>query len=495
MIDRRQRAKRQEYLFSRHWLILLTLVGLVIASLGCSLGERLEHLALAEGPRGTSVARGQALATYTPAPTFTPTALPLKSPTPTATWLPWPTPMATDTPVATATAAPIFTPPPTATPPPTNTPAPSQPPATLAPRVVAAAPSTATPTPSPTPTPGYDYQINEVFFDRTTNPFLTGYVAIVNAQEIPIGGVKAVGVFEPGGQRFESPLSKWMFEGYSAPGDVIKTSSVKFEPPGGIQAGTWLIHLEDEWGARLSEDVAIITNPDTPEWFFVKFRQPGPPVAVASAPTPTRSSNAAASTASGGSLPSTGGWSFVGVKSMYDPDWESLFLRGEAVNDTGSSQRISNIIGTFYDAGGQVVADRYDTDSYWPADVVPAGGLVPFEVEIYDVREVADFDLEVIAQATGERVREDFDVTNLEASDQSGEYCVTGELRNPGGGLRDYLVIAAVLYDDQDNVINFDSYDVWYPQEVTGDQGEDFEVCADPLDQEVADYVVRAWGR
>ncbi len=69
-----------------------------------------------------------------------------------------------------------------------------------------------------------------------------------------------------------------------------------------------------------------------------------------------------------------------------------------------------------------------------------------------------------------------------------------GRLRNPAGQLRNYLVIAAVLYDDQDKVINFGSYDVWYPQEVSGDQGEDFELCADPLDQEVARYEVRAWG-
>jgi hypothetical protein len=109
--------------------------------------------------------------------------------------------------------------------------------------------------------------------DHTSNRILTGYVAIVNRQEIPIGGVKAVGTFEPDGSHHESPLSKWFFEGYSAPGPVLKTSSVKFEPPGGIRAGTWFIHLEDEWGTRLSEDVPITTDPDSPEWFFIKFRQ------------------------------------------------------------------------------------------------------------------------------------------------------------------------------------------------------------------------------
>jgi hypothetical protein len=131
--------------------------------------------------------------------------------------------------------------------------------------------------PASTPTPSHAYQMVEVYEDHTSNWFLTGYIAIVNSQEIPIGGIKAVGIFEPGGLRHESPLSQWFFDGKTAPGAVVKTSSVKFEPPGGIEAGTWTIHLEDECGTRLSGDVAIRTDPSQPEWFFIKFKQPGPP--------------------------------------------------------------------------------------------------------------------------------------------------------------------------------------------------------------------------
>jgi hypothetical protein len=394
--------------------------------------------------------------------------------------------------MATAT----FTPVPSATPWPTDTPVPARPTATSAPVAVApAAASPATPTPAPTPTPGYDYLVNEVYIDHTTVPFLTGYIAIVNGQEIPIGGVKAVGLFEPGGQRHESPLSQWLFDVATAPGAVAKTGSVKFEP-GGIQAGTWYIHLENEQGIRLSEDVGINTDPDNPEWFYIKFKQPGPSVAVASAPTPTRSSTAASATSAGGSVTSTGtgDWSFVGVNSMYDPDWESLLVRGEAVNGSGAAQRLSSISGTFYDAGGQVVADGDDTDSYWPIYVVPAGGQVPFELTLYDIREVADFDLQVVTQASGETVRQDFEFLELEPFNDGSDYCVAGMLRNPGASLGGYLVIAVVLHDGQDDVINFDS-GTWYPQEVVGDQTLDFEVCVDSLGQQVADYEVRAWGQ
>ena len=495
MTERRQRSRGQATVSSGRWWIVLAVVILMLASLGCSLGQRLELLARAEAP-GETAALGLAQTTYTPAPTFTRTSLPPTSPTPTATWLPWPTPTATDTPIPTPTptATATFAPPPSPTPQPTNAPFPARPTATAAPVAVApAAASPATPIPAPTPTPGYDYLVGEVYLDHTTVPFLTGYIAIVNAQEIPIGGVKAVGVFEPGGQRHESPLSQWFFDVATAPGAVAKTGSVKFEP-GGIQAGTWFIHLEDEGGTRLSEDVAINTDPEVPQWFYIKFKQPGS--ALASAPTPPTSSSAAGTAATGGSAATaSGGWYIVGARSFYDPDWESVFVYGEAVNDTESSQRISNIVGTFYGAGGQVVADGDDIDSYWPGDVVPAGGQVPFEVALWDIQDLSDFELEVIAQASSETARQDFEFSNLDASGDSRDYCVTGTLQNPGGALEDYLVVVVVLYDDQDNVIYFDSYVDYSPQDVVGEQTLDFEVCVDPLGQEVADYDVRAWGQ
>ncbi len=177
----------------------------------------------------------------------------------------------------------------TATPKPRPKPVPSvQPPfgtgtATRRPAIQAIQVAAAAPTITPTPAPEFAYQVVEIYSADTTNAFLTGYIMIVNADDIPIGGVKAVGDFDPGGAHHESSLSKWFFEGYSAPGPVLKTSSVKFEPPGSIQMGTWFIHLESEQGARLSEDVSIVTDPAKPAWFFIAFKQPGP----RSTPTPT----------------------------------------------------------------------------------------------------------------------------------------------------------------------------------------------------------------
>jgi hypothetical protein len=352
----------------------------------------------------------------------------------------------------------------------------------------AASPAAATPTAAPTPTPGYDYLVNDVYMDHTTVPFLTGYIAIVNSQEIPIGGVKAVGVFEPGGQRHESPLSQWFFDVATAPGAVAKAGSVKFEP-GGIQAGTWYIHLEDEGGARLSEDVGINTDPEVPQWFYIKFRQPGPAaVAVASAPTPPSPSPsgataatpaAPANTADTGSCPATmtvAGWSFVNTRCSY-PDQGGVTLYGELVNNNRTSQYVFYLIAKLLDDDGESLDGIRATPEDWPIDSVPPGGRVPVKLSSEENVDVAEFKLTVSAQATGRTPRQDFEFSDLDALGGARDYCVTGELQNSGGELEDLLVVVAVLYDEAGNVINFDSYREPSPQTVIGEQTLDFEVC------------------
>lgn len=462
---------------SRRWVMVVALIYL-ISSLSCSLGRRLGELqVLAVGYQEDAGARRLALATRTPWPTFTPTIQPSPTPsptftpsaipTPTITASPTNTPLPNPTPLPMATAT--FTPVPTATP----RPAPARPPATP------------TPAPTATPAPGYVYLINEVYKDRTTNPFLTGYVAIVNAQEIPIGGVKAVGSFDPGGAQFETSLSKWFFEGYSAPGPVIKSSSVKFEPPGSIQPGTWTIHLEDEHGTRLSEDVFIATDPDNPEWFFVKFKQPGPPALAVSAPTPTMSMGVAAATRVGGSPTATaGGWSFVNVQRF-----DTGVVYGEAVNNTGSAQQIAHLSAIFSTGQAGVGYDN------WPIYVVPAGAQVPFKLILSGAPQVADFELQVSSQPVGVAVRQGFEVSDLDATSRGTYYCVQGRLRNPGGPLQSNLTIVAILYNVQGSVISFDSYEEYFPEDIVGDETLDFEVCVDPLGQAVARHEMRAWGQ
>ena len=78
---------------------------------------------------------------------------------------------------------------------------------------------------------------------------------------------------------------------------------------------------------------------------------------------------------------------------------------------------------------------------------------------------------------------------------QADQYCLTGVLQNPGDELQSYLIIGLVLYDDQDNVINFTNFNELYFAGVTGEQILDFEICVPPPNQNVARYQLRAWGQ
>jgi hypothetical protein len=465
----------------------------MLSSLGCSLGplvRQLEPLVLAQEPPPTRLATRTPWPTFSPTstpsatpsaqpPTGTPTFTPMPTPTPTATASPTPLPSSTPTPTATAAAAPL----PTATrvPPRPATPTP-----------------TATFTPPATPTPSFAYNMVEVYEDYTSNLFLTGYIAIVNAQEIPIGGIKAVGSFEPGGQQQSSPLSQWFFDARTAPGVVMKTASVKFEPPGNIQAGTWFIHLEDEHGTQLSENVAINTDPASPKWFYVKFKQPGPPGAQIALATATRVIAGGSATASAGATATpaaSGGWSFVNLGTSTYSGRGNLLVYGEAVNDSGASQQINHLMGTFYDAQGQVMADTGTASDYWPIYIVPSGAKVPFKLSVNGAPGVADFDLQIASQASSQAPRQDLQFADLRPARRGANYCVKGKLSNPGDALQDYLVIAAVLYNAQGNVVGFDSYEEYSVEDIVGDETLNFEVCADPLGQEVAHYEMRAWGK
>jgi hypothetical protein len=85
--------------------------------------------------------------------------------------------------------------------------------------------------------------------------------------------MKVVGTRLDHNLTYESPLSTWHYEGYSAPGEVVKSGNVKFEPPGGIETTDWVLHLEDNHGKRLSEDVPFRVDAGNKQWYFIKFRR------------------------------------------------------------------------------------------------------------------------------------------------------------------------------------------------------------------------------
>lgn len=212
-----------------------------------------------------------------------------------------------------------------------------------------------------------------------------------------------------------------------------------------------------------------------------------PTPAVAPTATPTSTPLPAMTTAV-----DSPGWSLDSVRVHSDVFEEGLLLYGDLINDTGSPQALALVTGTFYDSQGKVIADRESVYDYWPLlDVVPPGGRVPFELVVENIRDAANFILNVEFEPSSESPRQDFEFFDLNQWNEEEAYCVEGILRGPGENLQSYVVVAVVLYDDQESVVNFGDY---YKPYLAGDQTLSFEICVGPPNQDIARYELRAWG-
>jgi hypothetical protein len=202
----------------------------------------------------------------TPRPTFTPT--PDYTDTPTVTSTPTITPIPTETP----TPIPTNTPLPTDTPTPTNTPEPTRRPPPPPP-----APPTNTPAPVPTPTPDFPFTISEQGnreFQKTNHPAIVVYVAITDANNVPVGGLKVVGDHSSG-QHVESAQSDWRWSVVNCLDcSYAKQGNLKFEP-GSFIDGTWNIYLADSNGTQLSKVVPLAYSADPAQWVwdFIIFKK------------------------------------------------------------------------------------------------------------------------------------------------------------------------------------------------------------------------------
>jgi hypothetical protein len=191
-------------------------------------------------------------------------------------------------------------------------------------------------------------------------------------------------------------------------------------------------------------------------------------------------------------IPETPGWAFAKIRTYNDEYEGGLILYGELVNDTGAPQEIAYITGAFYDPQGQIIADSDSTTEYWPLEIVPPGGRTPFELAVNGIQAAANFKLWANSTTASQTPRHDFNFEGVEAQQADEDYCLTGQLQNPGGELDDFLVIAAVLYDGQGNVVNFGET---YESALEGGETLDFEICIEPPNQNAARHELYAWGQ
>lgn len=187
------------------------------------------------------------------------------------------------------------------------------------------------------------------------------------------------------------------------------------------------------------------------------------------------------------------GWIFRGVQTSLDQG--QAVVVGELINKTGAPQQAVDISGIFYNAKDQVIQDEIDTLSYVPADVVPVGAHIPFELVIESTQSIYRLDLVARSAPATASPRQDFKFANVSQwTDELNTYCLDGEVQNTGLPLGDYLVVMAIAYNEQGNVVSFGEYSPVLPNVVVGDQISPFEMCIDPLNQNIARHELRALG-
>ena len=108
------------------------------------------------------------------------------------------------------------------------------------------------------------------------------------------------------------------------------------------------------------------------------------------------------------------GWSFAGVQTYPGPDGEGLLLYGDLVNETGLAQELAFVSATFYDEQDQVVADPGNIIDYWPIDLIPPGGRLPFELTALDITQAARYNLTLEAQSGSWTLQQNFEFSDIE---------------------------------------------------------------------------------
>lgn len=219
-------------------------------------------------------------------------------------------------------------------------------------------------------------------------------------------------------------------------------------------------------------------------------------------PTPTETVSFVEPTPTETLAPTTSpdGWNFANVRLDPDANRNELWVYGIAVNNTGSTQEIEGIVGTFYDDGDDIIAFPGNTSDYIPVDILPPGGSVPFAMWVGGITSAARYELRVDAVANDQTPRMDgFELTirSQYTETESGEYCVAATVKNTGGQLAEYLTIDILLFDAQNGLINLGVGDDFMPGEVPPNEPLEFDICVDPLEEDLtgARHELLTWGR
>lgn len=235
--------------------------------------------------------------------------------------------------------------------------------------------------------------------------------------------------------------------------------------------------------ALSEESVVVARGTPVPTSTPTSTRIPPPTPTIT--PTPPGSTPVAVAPAEG--------WSFEGVRIQPDRGLGGLTVYGEAINHSGVPQRILGLQAALYDSQGQSLTLEV-TDDYWPIETVSPEGRMPFELTLLGPSEADRLELQIETEPGDQLPRTDFELTGVEGIQTETEFCVTGHARNLGQPLDSYLMVVAVLYDNDGRVINWGIGYQPAPVDPVGNESLSVSACADRFNHTVARYELRAWG-
>lgn len=209
---------------------------------------------------------------------------------------------------------------------------------------------------------------------------------------------------------------------------------------------------------------------------------------AASTATPTFTLTPAATPVGAGIVVKSTSWYF-------DAELNLVRVVGEVTNNTSTQQLIETLEGVFYSAPG-VTVNPNDIVGFSPQEVIPVGATVPFYFELDAVTSLDSYTVTVQTDLSPFVTRTDLILQDQsERIDADGQRCFDGRVRNAGERLQNEIVVMATLYNEQNNLVNFnyEYFDSGVAFTILGDRTRSYSICVRPPHSGRAE--VRVYGR
>ncbi len=130
----------------------------------------------------------------------------------------------------------------------------------------------------------------------------------------------------------------------------------------------------------------------------------------------------------------------------------SLQVVGEVVNANAFDAEFVKIVGTFFDAAGNVIATDF---TYSCLDTIPAGGDSPFDLSVLDPPPgIARYSLQVQGEPSAEPPPSGLQISGVTTNvSELGSYHVIGLVTNNSGVTYEFVKICGALYNGGGDVV------------------------------------------